>query len=301
MILLFKNVSIFYGIYSAFFRMDVNARARECCEKDDVETLRTLPLTEHMLRRRHKSKGTILHVAARYNSSKCFTFLLESGANVLATDEDGYFPFHSSILEDETECLQIFIEKWTACWEENCLYLTDRKGRAPLHLAAMNNCQKSLALMVRYATDGMLTHRNQCLVSDTYTPAEAAIVYDHVECLRIIIESGKTWRTAEDFYRPLRISAHCNSLECMRYLLENGEDVNIRRGDISALHVAAKYGHEESMKLLLDFGADSTIKDFQGNTFYDILVLKEHKCAEEMKEYAEMVSCQNIKEFFLEK
>ena len=57
-------------------------------------------------------------------------------------------------------------------------------------------------------------------------------------------------------------------------LIENGADVNAQGGDGgTALHAVAFLGRAESAKVLLNHGADATIRNNDGASPHDVLLL----------------------------
>ena len=74
---------------------------------------------------------------------------------------------------------------------------------------------------------------------------------------------------------PLHVAARHGHIECLRVLCESGFDINYVTEEGTALHVAALFGQVEAVKLLLKNNIDVFVKDSQGKTVLE--KLEEHE------------------------
>uniref|UniRef100_A0A8R1E2Y5 Ankyrin repeat and sterile alpha motif domain-containing protein 1B n=1 Tax=Caenorhabditis japonica TaxID=281687 RepID=A0A8R1E2Y5_CAEJA len=71
---------------------------------------------------------------------------------------------------------------------------------------------------------------------------------------------------------PFHLAAKYNHVECMRALLDNGFDAGYTTEDGTALHVAAACGQVEAVKFLLQIGVDTDIKNQHGQTVLEMII-----------------------------
>uniref|UniRef100_A0A4W5N5B6 Euchromatic histone-lysine N-methyltransferase 2 n=1 Tax=Hucho hucho TaxID=62062 RepID=A0A4W5N5B6_9TELE len=100
------------------------------------------------------------------------------------------------------------------------------------------------------------------------TPLLEAIVNNHVEVTRYLVQSGAcVYHTEEDGYTGLHHAAKLGSLDIVTLLLETGQvDINAQdSGGWTPIIWAAEHKHIKVIRALLNRGADVTLKDKEMN------------------------------------
>uniref|UniRef100_A0A4W5NNZ0 Euchromatic histone-lysine N-methyltransferase 2 n=1 Tax=Hucho hucho TaxID=62062 RepID=A0A4W5NNZ0_9TELE len=100
------------------------------------------------------------------------------------------------------------------------------------------------------------------------TPLLEAIVNNHVEVTRYLVQSGAcVYHTVKDGYTGLHHAAKLGSLDIVTLLLETGQvDINAQdSGGWTSIIWAAEHKHINVIRALLNRGADVTLKDKEMN------------------------------------
>uniref|UniRef100_A0A674N6Z9 Euchromatic histone-lysine N-methyltransferase 2 n=1 Tax=Takifugu rubripes TaxID=31033 RepID=A0A674N6Z9_TAKRU len=102
---------------------------------------------------------------------------------------------------------------------------------------------------------------------DLRTPLVEAIINNHIEVARYLIQSGACVYHEEDGYTGLHHAAKLGNLEIVNMLLETGQvDVNAQdSGGWTPIIWAAEHKHLDVIKVLLNRGADVNIADKELN------------------------------------
>uniref|UniRef100_A0A8C7VU01 Euchromatic histone-lysine N-methyltransferase 2 n=1 Tax=Oncorhynchus mykiss TaxID=8022 RepID=A0A8C7VU01_ONCMY len=99
------------------------------------------------------------------------------------------------------------------------------------------------------------------------TPLLEAIINNHVEVTRYLVQSGACVYHTEDGYTGLHHAAKLGSLDIVTLLLETGQvDINAQdSGGWTSIIWAAEHKHINVIRALLNRGADVTLKDKEMN------------------------------------
>ncbi|KAL2270538.1 hypothetical protein VTJ83DRAFT_2722 [Remersonia thermophila] len=87
-------------------------------------------------------KSRALHVAAENGRESCLKMLIEKGANLEATDNQGQTPLHNAACRENETCLWMLIEAGAN------LEAQSRKHRTPLQLAARHGKEVSVRMLI---------------------------------------------------------------------------------------------------------------------------------------------------------
>lgn len=83
----------------------------ECCERNDVEGLKTFIRSDININNVKDECGdTPLHTAASHNSKECLQILIQLGADPNIKNNNGSTPLHYDALYNSKECLQLLLE-----------------------------------------------------------------------------------------------------------------------------------------------------------------------------------------------
>ena len=134
---------------------------------------------------------------------------------------------------------------------------TDRKGRTPLHLAAMSGYMSVVRFIVKEiieATKDIEVRKQYINLADNKgrTPLFHAAAEGHISVTRFLVERGADLEAStngnhiEPGSTSLMACAEKNAEECFHLLLDKGANVMAMRKDgADALYMAARYGHLE--------------------------------------------------------
>ena len=138
----------------------------------------------------------------------------------------------------------------------------------PIHIAAQcghaQTVEKLIAASAGHFIDAHSSFYN-------HTPAQLAVAFGHLECLKLLVEKDNTLLTS-----PMRkernellflIASSHGHADILNYLLDlekDAPDVNSGYGGNTALHFACKYGHTNAVKLLLEKKADAAKTNKKG-------------------------------------
>lgn len=197
--------------------------------------------------------GSPLHYAVLYGQLECARFLLESGANVMSTDNNGNTPLHYSA----NNCWSLLLE-----YGAN-IYVKNNEDMSLLHCVAakndtlqfLNTCDKevcakndNLEFLISHnlGIDDQDNEGNTPLhfAADGYVHNVQSLL-DHKANINSINVRGET---------PCHIAVYGGHVECLRILLSYHP--NLAGTDwvgTNVIHSAAQNGNASCLRLLLDF------------------------------------------------
>ena len=178
---------------------------------------------------------TPLHVAAYKGHINVIKLLLNNGADVEVTTDDGWYPVHLAIMFGYLTAVKELIKEL-----ENFTEIRTPQGYSLLHVAA------------RY---------NQIEIMDYLI-----VLYDFVvNSQEVDIETKFIdSRDNQPCQTPLHLAAAACNAEAVRALIQHGANVNAKTLlENTALHIACQKGYNEIVALLLDKNI-TTLTDFHG-------------------------------------
>lgn len=205
-------------------------------------------LTEEpsLVRERNGELRTPLHIAAKGDHADLVVLLIEKGADMNATDEDGETPLYSAVRSRERAALPFLLASGSA------VGAADEGGHTPLHLAA--------ALGNEAAVRFLIGHKAEVNARDGQGRTPLHMAAGGRELLK-----PKRPDRRRSFARGRVVSA----------LAAAGADVNaVDDEGKTPLHVAAEYGRRMVVEALLSNGADASVRDEEGRTALDVAKAK---------------------------
>uniref|UniRef100_A0A4W5N1J2 Euchromatic histone-lysine N-methyltransferase 2 n=1 Tax=Hucho hucho TaxID=62062 RepID=A0A4W5N1J2_9TELE len=142
-------------------------------------------------------------------------------------------------------------------------YQADSQNRrCALHVAAQRGLLEVCYMLVQAGAKLDIQDKSM------RTPLLEAIVNNHVEVTRYLVQSGAcVYHTVKDGYTGLHHAAKLGSLDIVTLLLETGQvDINAQdSGGWTPIIWAAEHKHIKVIRALLNRGADVTLKDKEMN------------------------------------
>lgn len=243
--------------YSEEFLYDyVKLKGKDAEELADVETV-----------------NLFFKTAFEKNDYKMFNTLIDKGANIRATDQEGNTLLHLAAAEKkDRNIIDLLVKSGLDMRTENA------HGKTPWDIAKENG--NDIAMFDAVIKNGTIEQikfliedgadvnsKNQDNNNDT--PLHIAAGRGDIEIIKILLENGADVNAASaDGSTPLILS---HGPEALKLLIENGADVNAKNGfGNTRLHLAAHYGKTELMRILIENGADVNVKNNLGQTPWDM-------------------------------
>ena len=224
--------------------------------------------------------STPLLVAAAFGQVETVKFLIEKGANVKATSNDGATALHGAAFFCRTEIVKLLLEKGAVVDAKNA------RGETPL-ISVAGEWSEELEGVYRWIAEILGLQLNLERIKAT-RPKIAALLQTHqskiavdiwtavrtgnIGAIKRHIAAGTNVNAAEPEggSTPLIIAAMAGQGKAVDLLIESGARVNAPNNDGStALLVAAFFGHTEIVKSLLAAGADVNARNQRGETALD--------------------------------
>ena len=234
-----------------------------------------------------RSQGgfTMLHHAAKENKLEIIEFLINSGCDINAGDNEEQTPLHKAALFGNMESVQSLLERGADVDK------VDNNGQTPLHIAIISggdtkvvkalitkanlgikrdDGQNALHLAIRYhkvdCIDLILGHRQAPeVITGTcnrgYTPLHLAVSLGHLDTIERLLKNQNPdiFKTTNQGRTLLHLAASTSNGTILPFLLCLQGTVNlVNKCDqnlCTPLHDAAMNGHLKQVTLLMDRGA----------------------------------------------
>ncbi|XP_068913153.1 uncharacterized protein [Tenebrio molitor] len=208
------------------------------------------------------TKRTPLHFAA--NDDVIAKLLLDLGANINATDEDGQNALHIALQNSKvnTRIVKLLIDKGIDVNGRDC------NGRTPLHHCCIEGHYDALVILLEYGTN--INAKD----SMNRSPLYDAISWDYYNCVKVLLDHGADINAVDKSGKTV-LHAAVESFDeeddnCIKMLLDHGADINaVDNTGKTVLHAAFKrFGGSsyDCVKMLLDHGANINAVDKSGKT-----------------------------------
>lgn len=243
-----------------------------------------------------KEQATALHWAAKSGSKAIIDIFLENGADInAATESNGETALLWAIREGSSAVVQLLLEHGASVNDDKPVsallpeaisgghqniakLLIEREvdvnkygvgGKLPLHLAAVNGDEATVALLLEKGAEVDAFDRTQFQGTALHFAAGGG----HLAIMGFLLEKGADIeaRALDTQATPFHIAALLGQVAALEFLLEKGANIGARCEDNStALHLAAS-GEEQDcrligIKLLVAKGADVNAQNKYGDT-----------------------------------
>ncbi|KAI5751394.1 hypothetical protein M8J77_007101 [Diaphorina citri] len=190
-------------------------------------------------------KQTPLHLAAEAGQLQVCKLLLDLGASIDATDDQGQKPIHVAAQNNFPEVAQIFLRA-----HPSLVTATTKDGNTCAHIAAMQGSVGVIEELMKFDRSGVISARNRVTEA---TPLQLAAEGGHANVVRVLVKAGasctdenKTGFTAVHLAAQ---NGHNQVLEEMRS--SKALNVYSKKLGVTALHVAAYFGQADTVRELL--------------------------------------------------
>jgi ankyrin repeat protein len=222
--------------------------------------------------------GTALHFATAAGSGAVIQLLLEAGADVETTDDDGLTSLHLAVLGGHSKVVQQLLDKNANINAEKKLHQAIYRqpqtllgrlllplveaGMGALHMAASNGDPKLVRDLLRSGAD-----INAATISGRMATHVAAQRGSH-EAIRLLLQHGASISgEGMEGWTALHEAASCGRITVVEVLVNEGFEIN--KNDVfgsTALHEAARNEQHSVVQYLLENGADINQMDSYGRS-----------------------------------
>ena len=208
------------------------------------ELTKTIDLSQ--LHHKYQFGFTLLHYAAKENRLEVIEYLVSSGCDINAVDDDGQTPLHKSAMLGHTESVILLIDKGANVNQ------IDNNGNTPLHVAIMSGGDFGVV-------KALIEKANVCIQNnDDQNVLHVAVRYHKVESIRLLLDHKQASMLIitndTDGVTPVHLAVSLGSLDTAEKLLKQPK-VNIfgntNQGK-NILHLAAANSNAVLLSLLLD-------------------------------------------------
>lgn len=230
-------------------------------------TKETLPSRFPSLNNRNTSENydhqTPLHVAAQLGHCKTIEALFESDyCEATACDSLGQTALHIATEKNYLDACKMLVYLAEDNFEE--FDIVDVLGRTPLYIACLQGNDSLVSLLMSVSNWRVQCHeRKKSSAGPLYIsiahqpPFHAAVVNNHLESVRVLLDSGvDVNQTDLDGRTAISAAAKLGLYDMCQLLISYGADVNKRstRGGPTPFQKAKKYKHFDVANLLFEFG-----------------------------------------------
>ncbi len=224
------------------------------------------------IKERNESGETLLHAATRTNQIAVMQYLIDSGIDLNAVDNDGNTALHVAVINGHIEAVHLLL---TSGASDTIL---NKKMDAPLHIVARNNDTNMMGTFLEYPVELVIPgYRKR-------TPLHVAAEHDNLEVCEIVHNSVlakeslkkqggfRLCAADEDNLTPLHFAARLGSHRVVDFMIskcvEHGYPVETVIGFLdeensTPLHAAVDGGHVDVTRVLLKYGADPTVIKYE--------------------------------------
>ena len=228
---------------------------------------------------------TLLHYAAKENNLDVIEYLVSSGCDINAVDDDEQTPLHKSAMFGHTKSVQLLIDKGANVNQ------IDNNGNTPLHVAIIsggdfgivkalmekadpciqnNDDQNVLHVAVKYhkvdSIDLILNHKQAAVLTtitdkDGLTPVHLAVSLGYIDTTEKFLKQPQAniFGSTHKGKNVIHLAAATSNAALLSLLLDSHNTLHlINKADnmlCTPLHDAANKGQLKQVEILLDRGA----------------------------------------------
>ncbi|XP_011692189.1 PREDICTED: serine/threonine-protein phosphatase 6 regulatory ankyrin repeat subunit B [Wasmannia auropunctata] len=190
-------------------------------------------------------KQTPLHLAAEAGQLDVCNLLLELGASIGATDDQGQKPIHAAVMNNYIEVAQLFLQRYPSM-----MLACTNDGNTCAHIAAMQANVRMIEELMKFDRKSTITARNKLTEA---TPLQLAAEGGHAEVVKALVRAGASCADENRAgFTAVHLAAqhgYCHVLEVMRS--SQSFRISSKKLGVTALHVAAYFGQADMVRELL--------------------------------------------------
>ncbi|XP_017781810.1 PREDICTED: serine/threonine-protein phosphatase 6 regulatory ankyrin repeat subunit A isoform X2 [Nicrophorus vespilloides] len=190
-------------------------------------------------------KQTPLHLAAGAGQIEVCKLLLELGANIDATDDQGQKPIHAAAQNNYSEVAKLFLQQ-----HPSLVMATTKDGNTCAHIAAAQGSVTVIEELMKFDRSGVISARNK--LTDA-TPLQIAAEGGHADVVKALVRAGASVTDEnKNGFTAVHLAAkngHGHVLEVLRS--SNTLRVTSKKLGVTPLHVAAYFGQADTVRELL--------------------------------------------------
>ncbi|XP_028981974.1 serine/threonine-protein phosphatase 6 regulatory ankyrin repeat subunit A [Diachasma alloeum] len=190
-------------------------------------------------------KQTPLHLAAGSGQLEVCKLLLELGASIDATDDQGQKPIHAAAMNNYAEVAQLFLQR-----HPSLVMACTKDGNTCAHIAAMQGSVRVIEELMKFDRQGVISARNKLTEA---TPLQLAAEGGHAEVVKALVRAGASCADENRAgFTAVHLAAqngHGQVLEVMRS--SQSLRISSKKLGVTALHVAAYFGQADTVRELL--------------------------------------------------
>ncbi|KAJ1519694.1 hypothetical protein ONE63_004957 [Megalurothrips usitatus] len=190
-------------------------------------------------------KQTPLHLAAAEGQLAVCKLLLELGASIDATDDQGQKPVHVAAQNNYPEVAQLFLEE-----HPSLVMASTKDGNTCAHIAAIQGSVRVIEELMKFDRAGVISARNRVTEA---TPLQLAAEGGHADVVKVLVRAGaSTSDENKAGFTAVHLAAqngHGHVLEVMRST--QSLRITSKKLGVTALHVAAYFGQADTVRELL--------------------------------------------------
>ncbi|KAJ8969600.1 hypothetical protein NQ317_011314, partial [Molorchus minor] len=190
-------------------------------------------------------KQTPLHLAAGAGQIEVCKLLLELGADIDATDEEGQKPIHAACQNNFSEVAKLFLQH-----HPSLVMATTKDGNTCAHIAAAQGSVTVIEELMKFDRAGVITARNK--ITDA-TPLQMAAAGGHAEVVKALVRAGASVTDEnKSGFTAVHLAAQYGHMQVLEVLRSsNTLRVTSKKLGVTPLHVAAYFGQADTVRELL--------------------------------------------------
>lgn len=214
-----------------------------------------------------------LTYAVMYNKYDIVKLLLDKGARIDISDNDGKTLLFAPIKYNYMDILKLLLETNNNVIGINIIDMRDKINMTPLHYAVILKNIDAVKLLIKYnsnpnsyAKDGF-----NSLHMSIYSrePQICEIIINNISNINSQCDTGET---------ALHIACNLQLKNIVEILLKNKANVNIQDYElgITPIFYSVKQNDVEITKLLIEHNVNPNIQDYYGNTIINQLIIEDN-------------------------